>query len=191
METIVVTGVPNPAQCVAGFTMYPDASDVTLINSSTGSNLSYLWDFGDGATSTQQFPSHTYATSGNYYLCLTVDDGAGCVDMYCDSIGENGVVFKGTGFTINVIAPPVATGINNEVVSSSDVRIYPDPTSTQLTIDTQLKIDNLTVTDITGKTIASISLKSNVIDVSNLSDGIYFIKIEGEGKTFVQKFIKN
>ena len=75
METIVVTGVPNPAQCVAGFTMYPDASDVTLINSSTGSNLSYLWDFGDGATSTQQFPSHTYATSGNYYLCLTVDDG--------------------------------------------------------------------------------------------------------------------
>ena len=117
---------------------------------------------------------------------------AGCVDMYCDSIGENGVVFKGTGFTINVIAPPVATGINNEVVSSSDVRIYPDPTSTQLTIDTQLKIDNLTVTDITGKNNSiELALNLMVIDVSNLSDGIYFIKIEGEGKTFVQKFIKN
>jgi PKD repeat protein len=193
MDTIIVTGIPSPAQCVAGFVMYPDTgiNNVTVINSSTGSNLSYLWDFGDGNTSTQQFPSHTYATLGNYYLCLTVDDGAGCNDMYCDSIGVNGVVFKGAGFTINVIAPPITTGINNEVISSSDVRIYPNPTSTQLTIDTQLKIDKLTVTDITGKTITSISLKSNVIDVSSLANGIYFIKVEGEGQTIIEKFIKN
>lgn len=192
MDTVVVTGVPSPAQCVAGFVMYPDTgiNNVTVVNSSTGTNLTYLWDFGDGNTSTQQFPSHTYATAGNYYLCLTVDDGAGCVDMYCDSIGENGVVFKGTGFTINVIAPPIVTGVNNDIELSSEVRLYPNPTSTQLTIDTQLKIKEIVVTDLTGKIIKSLIPKSNIINVSDLSNGIYFIKIVGEDETAIQKFMK-
>ncbi len=33
---------------------------------------SYLWDFGDGSTSTEQNPSHTYITKGNYTVRLTV-----------------------------------------------------------------------------------------------------------------------
>jgi hypothetical protein len=122
-------------QCAAGFVMYPDAGDVTVVNSSTGTNLTYLWDFGDGNTSNAQFPSHTYATTGNYYLCLTIDDGAGCVDMYCDSIGENGVVFnKQTGFTINVIAPPLVTQVNEQAALTSGMNIYPNPTGNLLNV---------------------------------------------------------
>lgn len=37
--------------------------------------LTYAWDFGDGATSTDQNPSHTYADDGDYTVSLTVSDG--------------------------------------------------------------------------------------------------------------------
>jgi PKD repeat protein len=44
-----------------------------------GSVASRAWDFGDGATSTQKDPSHTYAAAGRYIVTLraTDDDGAG------------------------------------------------------------------------------------------------------------------
>jgi PKD repeat protein len=41
-----------------------------------GSVVSWAWDFGDGTTSTEQNPVHTYAERGRYDVQLTVtDDG--------------------------------------------------------------------------------------------------------------------
>ena len=40
-----------------------------------GAPLSYSWTFGDGGTSTQANPTHTYATPGQYVARLTVSDG--------------------------------------------------------------------------------------------------------------------
>jgi gliding motility-associated-like protein len=40
--------------------------------------VSWQWDFGDGNTSTQQNPTHTYASTGNYTVTLTVSTGGGC-----------------------------------------------------------------------------------------------------------------
>ncbi|MEV7461309.1 PQQ-dependent sugar dehydrogenase [Streptomyces rubiginosohelvolus] len=42
-----------------------------------GGNLTYAWDFGDGATSTDPNPSHTYTTAGTYNPTLTVTDPEG------------------------------------------------------------------------------------------------------------------
>jgi PKD repeat protein len=39
--------------------------------------LTYAWDFGDGGTSTQQNPTHTYANPGIYTAKVTVSDGRG------------------------------------------------------------------------------------------------------------------
>ncbi len=38
----------------------------------------YLWDFGDGQTSTQAAPVHTYQQAGTYQVSLSVMVGAGC-----------------------------------------------------------------------------------------------------------------
>jgi gliding motility-associated-like protein len=49
-------------------------------NSSLGNSGigTYFWDFGDGNSSTQQNPTHTYNTVGNYSVTLSVTNSAGC-----------------------------------------------------------------------------------------------------------------
>lgn len=71
----------------AGFgadnTIHCDAPGlVNFSNSSSGPGiLSYEWNFGDGTTSTQQSPSHTYTKKGTYPVKLTVRSSEGCTDV--------------------------------------------------------------------------------------------------------------
>lgn len=51
-------------------------TDQTLPGS--GSISSWQWDFGDGTSSTQQNPSHTYTAAGNYNVSLRVVNSTGC-----------------------------------------------------------------------------------------------------------------
>ena len=44
---------------------------------SAGNPASWAWDFGDGATSSAQNPTHTYAAPGAYDVTLTVTNAAG------------------------------------------------------------------------------------------------------------------
>jgi len=47
---------------------------------STGTPLSWQWDFGDGNTSTLQNPSHTYTSYGSFTVTLITTNGFGCTD---------------------------------------------------------------------------------------------------------------
>lgn len=52
---------------------------VSFTNTSTGGGvLTYLWDFGDGKTSTEQSPVHAYTAKGTYFATLTVTSNYGC-----------------------------------------------------------------------------------------------------------------
>ncbi|WP_406535251.1 PKD domain-containing protein [Methanobrevibacter sp.] len=48
---------------------------VNFKDNSTGKPTSWLWDFGDGNTSTEQNPAHAYAQWGSYNVSLNVSDG--------------------------------------------------------------------------------------------------------------------
>lgn len=50
---------------------------IAPLDTSTGTISSYLWNFGDGTTSTEPNPRHTYQESGTYPLVLTVSDSSG------------------------------------------------------------------------------------------------------------------
>ncbi len=54
---------------------------VAFSDMSTGSPAAWAWDFGDGGTSTQQNPSHTYATEGWYDVSLTATFGSGPISV--------------------------------------------------------------------------------------------------------------
>lgn len=51
---------------------------IKFINQSSANATTFLWDFGDGTTSTDTFPIHTYSQERNYTIKLTVTDGNGC-----------------------------------------------------------------------------------------------------------------
>lgn len=54
---------------------------IGFTNSSTGpGTLTWLWDFGDGQTSTLQNPVHTYTTTGNFTITLVTTSSGGCSD---------------------------------------------------------------------------------------------------------------
>jgi PKD repeat protein len=63
----------NLSRTVAGFTYDVSGSSVPVpvnfSNTSTNSTA-WRWDFGDGGTSTEQSPSHTYSTAGDYTVKL-------------------------------------------------------------------------------------------------------------------------
>jgi len=53
--------------------------NVTFQNASTGNDVSYLWDFGDGTESSiEKNPTHSYTTQGDFSPELTVYDEFGC-----------------------------------------------------------------------------------------------------------------
>ncbi|NLJ26648.1 MAG: S8 family serine peptidase, partial [Deltaproteobacteria bacterium] len=71
---------------------YPN---VAFTDKSTGSVTSWSWEFGDGETSIEQSPEHTYAASGKYNVTLTVTD---------DSSGLQNAVTKEVTVTQNPTA---------------------------------------------------------------------------------------
>ena len=68
---------------VAKFTFTPaEPTDLDIIaftdlSTDDGSIVSYAWDFGDGNTSTEQNPVHSYEKKGTYNVTLTVTDNDG------------------------------------------------------------------------------------------------------------------
>ncbi len=72
----------------AGFSFTTDDLKVNFTNSSTGGfgNVTYTWDFGDGSTSSEQSPSHTYSSPGTYTVKLTITDAQSNTDTISKSV---------------------------------------------------------------------------------------------------------
>jgi carboxypeptidase T len=90
-EACLVPTVPT-----AGFTSSsPDTLGQTTVftNTSTGTNLTFVWDFGDGSpTSTEANPSHLYTAAGLYTVTLVAENTLGT-----DSFSA----------VVEIVAPPV------------------------------------------------------------------------------------
>jgi PKD repeat protein len=81
----------NSNPCDASFTLLPGTSpgQMTFVPSFFGQpGLQYQWIFGDGTTSNQTAPTHTFAP-GMYTTCLVVT-GLGCVDSACINVVVSG-----------------------------------------------------------------------------------------------------
>lgn len=71
-----VTNGPYSADIGASVAFSSNAS-----SDSDGTISSWLWDFGDGTTSTSANPNHTYNTAGTYTVSLTVTDNGGATGI--------------------------------------------------------------------------------------------------------------
>lgn len=96
-DNIIVSG--GSVNCDADFSAFVDSTQnytVYFTDLSTPFGLidSWYWDFGDGNTSTQQYPIHTYSNAGTYNVCLTITaDSGSCTSTECASI----TIYGGAG----------------------------------------------------------------------------------------------
>jgi PKD repeat protein len=88
-QTIVVPGF-TPT-CNANFTYSINPNGVHVFtNTSNNTSASYVWDFGDGTTSSQNNPSHYYPNNGIYNVCLKLYSATNVLcDSQCVNINVN------------------------------------------------------------------------------------------------------
>jgi len=70
-EPVPVIKSENSKTCVNSVVSFEEASFTNITQ--------YNWDFGDGGTSTEETPSHTYENTGLYDVSLTITDNHGCI----------------------------------------------------------------------------------------------------------------
>lgn len=149
---------------------------VSFSDLSTSGNTisSWMWDFGDGNTSTMQNPSHNYATGGTYKVCLTVSDDCGN-DSTCNFI----------------TVTPNTTGLTTNKINS--ISVYPNPANNNFTVNCFESPKSVQLISVTGKVVKVISVmqpKMNV-DISNIASGVYFVQITfKDGTSSTQKIYK-
>ena len=56
--------------------------------------MSWAWDFGDGHTSTQQNPTHTYTTGGCFQVTLTITDNHDMTHTLSQCVPDRGYVMR-------------------------------------------------------------------------------------------------
>jgi gliding motility-associated-like protein len=124
--TKAITVLPKPA---TDFTAINNNScgaplNVTFTNTTPGGN-SYLWIFGDSATSALPNPQHTYTSLGNYNVVLIVKGSNGCTDTLVKE-----------GF-VKIIPPKIAAIKNLPVKGCIPLTITPVP----VFLDSTLRVD--------------------------------------------------
>jgi len=163
----VVNATANPTLICTGQTATLTAS---------GTAVSYTWSPGGPGTSISVSPSVTSTYS------VTGTSSVGC-----------------TKTTVVTLTVSPCLGIN-EIANAGNYSIFPNPTSGKLTIQigvTKNTIINAEVADVTGKIVLKQNLNfssaenSQSINIANLTNGLYFIKLtNSENKTETIRIVK-
>ncbi|MCU1229640.1 MAG: cell surface protein [Acidobacteria bacterium] len=80
IDLVVNASIPATPAVSAAFSVSPSTASVgdviSFFDQSSGSPSSWSWNFGDGATSSQQNPTHVFAARGAYLVTLTASNGS-------------------------------------------------------------------------------------------------------------------
>lgn len=174
-ETILVS-VDNP---LPSFTYNTNGLTVTFTN--TSQNLtSYSWNFGDLSTSTQSDPNHTFSSPGTYVVELEGTAPCGTVR-----------------YSTSVVVTGNSVGIKENGSISKLISIYPNPAANTLQINNKSqeavnsRIEILSSVGALIKVVNAVNISGTTsIDVSDLSRGMYFIKLKSTRGDIVKSFVK-
>lgn len=200
-DTLTATTTPIPNALWAG------------VQSNGAWPFQYLWDFGDGSSSTDPYPTHIYAGNGPYILCGTITDAIGCSSTTCDTVsvdadgmiegmtlhdgGHSVALHQRSGFTI-MILNELSTSVA-EVSGNGSFQLWPNPATDQLNLrmrTTGSVLASVRITDMNGRVSvereARFTPGSNTITlpITNLSPGIYIVQIEDASGIWSSRFVK-
>ncbi len=125
IKNITVLNIPP----TASFTINPmnptDVEEVSFTDTSTDSDgtiVSWMWDFGDNETSTEQHPFHQFPDDGQYTVVLMVKDNHGASSNYSTVVPVSNVPpIADFSFTYSNI-----TALTNQPISFHDASTDPD-----------------------------------------------------------------
>lgn len=128
---------------------------------------------------------------------VRVVDVVGCIKPeYATYDSEGHIVndpwptaFNSCGFdldAVGVIHDVAHSGVDD--YAHEALLVYPNPTSTTLSVKTEQAV-TMKICSLTGQQL--LSVEGNTVDVSMLSNGMYLVCIAIDGKTIVNKFVKN
>lgn len=146
---------------------------VSFVDVSTNSPTAWAWDFGDGATSTEQDPIHTYTTAGDYNVCLTASNAAGS-DTECKIIGVTAI----------------------QDMHATTLQAYPNPASTvvSVTLPEPSAIVQIRIVNTLGQTVwqsanTPVIGSTLTLDVEHLAAGTYTVYMDTEDNRYVARLI--
>ena len=192
---VTISGLTS---CDATFNIIQDSTNLFnyfIYNTAAlAAGTTYFWDFGDGTTSTLQYPSHTYSITYPVMICLTISTGPACTATYCDSINPGHT--SGT-FTINVL--PLGVQEQTSIVSSFEN--YPNPFSDNTTINYSINKDanvSIVIVDLLGNKIAELENGnktggnySTTWNASSVAEGMYLLQLKVNNTVSTKKIIVN
>ena len=201
-DTICQTiSVAHVNRCQASFTLDADTTtgDIIFTNTSSIDATDFLWTFGDGDSSNLQNPTHSYAISGHYTVCLFINDSvSGCSAHSCFVMHtHHSPHFLALSLALFPDENP-STGIE-QINSQYTLKVYPNPTTTfinlEYTLLEQSKV-NLTITNLIGERVLPLISKlefsgqhNQHIDMSRLTSGIYLLQVNINNQTSTSKII--
>lgn len=158
-------------------------SKAILYNNSTGPINSHFWDFGDGNTSTQSSPVHTYTSPGQITLRYIATDTFNCADtayLYFE-IDTNGHIKRSNfSFTLQVINNTNYTSLKQVYIGQPSLHIYPQPADKHVFIETSdVNVYQLTVYNSNGQIIETLNPDTEgktELNTSTWQPGLYLIK---------------
>ncbi|MEO0897942.1 MAG: PKD domain-containing protein [Bacteroidota bacterium] len=160
----------------------PPVADFTFANNGLTLNFdgqcsecaTYQWLFGDGTTSNQPSPNHSFTAAGTYQVTLTVTNKCG-TDTYSELI---------------LVGPDA---IESPLIGK--YMVFPNPASSQLFVKAELESSleaKVSLINTLGKTIDQKNLPTRQqisFDVAQLPAGIYLLEIKTEDGILSQKIV--
>lgn len=158
---------------VAGFEFSGMDLSVDFSNNSTDAET-YLWDFGDGNTSTEENPSHTYSNGGSYMVVLQA----------INSICTNDITYDVEVPIVGLYEQQLANVFN----------IFPNPNNGffNVELNNQVEVIEILILDMSGRRTAfnhSQNQSVITIDLEENNAGIYFLQIITDTNIFSKKFV--
>ena len=167
----------------------PTSADITLASGSAVLGQDFLFN-----DTTVTFPAFSSDTQGVWVTVLNNNlYEANKQANFNLSNCTNGGVLGITGFTLTIINNDSLAGSISGVNLKDAIRIMPNPVSSNLFLQTDKKLINVTIADMLGNKIADLGVfnaGTSSVDVSSLSSGVYFLNIDEGDRLYCKKFIK-
>ena len=96
--------------------------------------------------------------------------------------------FASSGFDLDAVGLIHVNGINTLTEKQQEFKVFPNPFTSLITVNSDVEIEQLELISLSGKTVA-ISANSS-IEINELPSGIYLLRISTEKSVYVKKVVK-